>query len=123
MYCNKCGQQISEGQQFCPSCGAPSAQPCSTYQQPQDAYQPVKPDNYMVLAIFTTVCCCLPLGIVAIIKASGVNSAYALRQYDLAQLKSDEAKKWSLIGIGISVVCNLIYFALMFLGILAPLAF
>ena len=33
---------------------------------------PPKPDNNMVLAIACTVCCCLPFGIVGIIKASKV---------------------------------------------------
>ena len=35
-----------------------------------------KPDNNLVLAIFTTICCCLPFGIVAIVKASSVNTLY-----------------------------------------------
>lgn len=34
-----------------------------------------KPNNNLALAIFTTVCCCLPFGIVAIIKASKVDSS------------------------------------------------
>ena len=40
-----------------------------------------KPDNNLVLAIFSTVCCCLPLGIVAIIKACSVNTLYAAGNY------------------------------------------
>ena len=46
---------------------------------------PIKPNNYMALAIFTTICCCLPLGIVAIVKASKVNEYFALQQYELSQ--------------------------------------
>ena len=71
---------------------------------------PMKPKNYMALAIFTTICCCLPFGIVAIIKASKVNGYFAMQQYELAQKASDDAKKWSILGIGIGVVCQIIYY-------------
>lgn len=48
--------------------------------QGQQSQNPVmKPNNYMVLAIFTTVCCCLPLGIVAILKANSVDSLYTMK--------------------------------------------
>lgn len=70
---------------------------------------PIKPNNYMALAIFTTICCCLPLGIVAIVKASKVNEYFALHQYDLSQKAADEAKKWSVIGIVIGLICQIIY--------------
>lgn len=70
---------------------------------------PIKPNNYMALAIFTTICCCLPLGIVAIVKASKVNEYFALRQYELAQKAANEAKKWSFIGVGLGLVCQIIY--------------
>ncbi len=70
---------------------------------------PIKPNNYMALAIFTTICCCLPLGIVAIVKASKVNEYFVLRQYELAQKTANDAKKWSLIGIVIGLVCQIIY--------------
>lgn len=70
---------------------------------------PIKPNNYMALAIFTTICCCLPLGIVAIVKASKVNEYFALRQYELAQKAADEAKKWSFISVGLGLVCQIIY--------------
>jgi hypothetical protein len=69
----------------------------------------IKPDNNMTLAIFTTLCCCLPLGIVAIVKASKVNELFAMQQYDLALLKANEAKKWSIAGIAIGIICQIIY--------------
>lgn len=70
---------------------------------------PPKPDNNLVLAIICTVCCCLPLGIVGIVKASKVNGLYLAKQYEAAELASKEAKKWSLIGIGVGVVIEIIY--------------
>ena len=44
----------------------------------------MKPNNHMALAILTTICCCLPLGIVAIVKASSVDSLYVTKQYTAA---------------------------------------
>lgn len=77
------------------------------------------PNNNMVLAILTTICCCLPLGIVAIIKANSVNTLYAAKQYDAAIQAANDAKKWSLIGIIIGVVVYVVY--LLFFGGLAAL--
>ena len=55
-----------------------------------------KPDNNLVLAIFTTICCCLPFGIVAIVKASSVNTLYLSGNYQAAVNAAAEAKKWSI---------------------------
>ena len=68
-----------------------------------------KPANNLVLAILTTICCCLPFGIVAIIKASQVNNLFILKQYVAAQASADEAKKWSYIGIATGLVVSIIY--------------
>lgn len=78
----------------------------------------MKPNNNMLLAILTTVCCCLPFGIVAIIKASQVNSLFAMKQYVAAQVSADEAKKWSYIGIGLGLAIGIIYFFIGFAGAL-----
>lgn len=80
----------------------------------------LKPNNNIALAIFTTICCCLPLGIVAIIKANNVDSLYAMKQYDAAIMAANESKKWSYIGIFISIIVWIIY--IVFLGGMAALA-
>lgn len=79
----------------------------------------MKPDNNLALAIFTTVCCCLPFGIMAIIKANSVDSLYMMKQYDAAIMAANEAKKWSFIGIIISLAVWVLYglFALLFGGV------
>lgn len=89
-------------------------------QNAQEQVPMLKPDNHMALAIFTTVCCCLPLGIVAIVKANSVNSLYMMKQYQAALMASNEAKKWSIIGIVLSLVAWVIY--IVFFGGLAALA-
>ena len=78
----------------------------------------MKPDNNMALAIFTTVCCCLPLGIVAIVKANSVETLYLTKQYNAAMMAANEAKKWSFIGIISSIIIWAIYL-LAFGGVVA----
>lgn len=68
-----------------------------------------KPENNLFLAIFTTVCCCLPAGIYAIIKANDVNNLYAMGRYQEAQAAAGEAKKWSIIGIVTGIILSAIY--------------
>ena len=69
-----------------------------------------KPNNNLALAIFTTVCCCLPAGIYAIIRAMKVNELYMMQQYDEAVLAANDAKKWSIIGIVVGLIGSILYF-------------
>ena len=75
---------------------------------------PPKPDNYLVWAILSTICCCLPFGIVSIVYAAKVNSLYMAQQYDLAENASQNAKKWAIIaavsGAVIGIIYGLLYF-------------
>ena len=81
-----------------------------------EIYTP-KPSNYLALAIFTTVCCCLPTGIYAILRAMKVNDYYMMKQYDTAVAATNDANKWSIIGIVLGSVASILYFA--FYGSLA----
>lgn len=85
-------------------------------QQPgAQGFQP-KPDNYLVWAILTTICCCWPLGIVAIVYAAKVNNLYMTGQYQAAQEASANAKKWSIItaiGGAVVVLLYLIFYVIM----------
>ncbi len=59
-----------------------------------------KPDNHLVWALLAmTSMCTLPLGIVAIVKASSVDTFWATGKYDKAWRASTEALRWSLIGV------------------------
>jgi hypothetical protein len=68
-----------------------------------------KPDNNLVWAIVTTVLCCLPLGIVAIIKANSVDKLWAAGDFAGAQAAADEAKRWSMWGLIAGIVWSLIW--------------
>lgn len=78
-----------------------------------------KPDNNLVLAIVCTACCCLPLGIVGIIKACKVNTLWISGQYDAAIYEANEAKKWSIWGIVLGLVGSALYVLVAFLSAFA----
>lgn len=96
-------------------------QPSAYAQQPygQNPYRP-KPDNYLVGAILSTVMCCLPFGIAAIIQANKVDSLWAMGDYAGAETAAKNARKWTWWGVGASCVGIFLY--LMFLVIVSMLA-
>lgn len=72
--------------------------------------RPPLPPTHLVWAILTTVCCCLPFGIVAIVKASKVERYYFNGLYAEALEASNDAKKWSIIAAIVGVVGGILYF-------------
>ena len=68
-----------------------------------------KPDNYLVWAILSTVFCCLPLGIVAIVKASKLDALWAQGLQEEAIEAANDAKKWSIIGAVAGVLGVVLY--------------
>ncbi|MER3376452.1 MAG: CD225/dispanin family protein [Allomuricauda sp.] len=83
---------------------------------------PPKPNNYMVLAILSTIFCCIATGIASIIYASKVNEHYARGEYAEAQSASKNAKMWALIGLGAAALIWIVYFAIFGLAIFGSLA-
>lgn len=69
-----------------------------------------RPNNQLVPAILTTIFCCLPFGIVSIVKAAQVNNLWDTGQYDAARTAAGEAKKWWLVSLGVSLVLFVGYF-------------
>jgi hypothetical protein len=65
--------------------------------------------NYLVQSILVTLCCCLPLGVVAIIFAAQVNSKQAAGDYAGALDASQKAKMWCWIAFGCGLVATLIW--------------
>lgn len=77
------------------------------------------PDNYMVWAILTTILCCLPFGIVSIVKASEVNTKWAQNDYIGAEAASKAAKKWAIwsaVSAGIIWILYIAIFVLLGVG-------
>ena len=126
MYCAVCGTNNDDSALHCIQCGARlgAAQPpppVAVVPVPAAAGTPVAAaiPNYMVQAILMTVCCCLPRGIVCIIKASKVDKLLALQDYAGARLASDENKKLLWIGLGLGAAAALVYFIFAIIGGLA----
>jgi len=59
--------------------------------------------NYLVFAILTTVFCCLPTGIPAIVYAAQVNSKLQVGDLAGAQAASSNAKMWCWISFGLGL--------------------
>lgn len=115
MFCKNCGQQIQDGSMVCPHCGqgmAPAA--------PQAPVQAV--ESHMTEAILTTLFCCLPFGVVAIIYAAQVSSLAASGNIAGAQQASQNAHKWAMVSLIVGLVAGIIYFLLNVLGIAAASA-
>jgi uncharacterized membrane protein YvbJ len=114
MFCRSCGTQNADGMPTCTACGAPlSANPshaANPYQtgsldsQLPQAPAGGKPDNFLVAAILTTICCCPILGIVGIVYAAQVDSKWNAGDYAGAVQYAKNAKTWTLIGLGIGAL-------------------
>ncbi|SDU63018.1 CD225/dispanin family protein [Gordonia westfalica] len=91
-----------------PNYGAPGygQQPYGSY--PGGVAPGPEPDNNLVWAILTTVLCCLPLGIVAIVKSTSVSKLWAAGDFAGAQKAADDAKKWAMWGAIIGVVGSIL---------------
>lgn len=93
----------------------PSPPPYSV--SPEEPIQrPDCPKTWLVESILATCLCCLPFGIVGIVYAAKVDSAYALGQYEAAVKYSKLARNWTLAAVVSIVVIGLLY--LMFLVVL-----
>ena len=88
--------------------------PPPDYPPPSPGYPPQQPagqapNNYLVWSILVTLFCCLPFGIVAIVKSSQVNGLWAQGRYAEAQASAESAKKWVIWSVVIGVVVGIIY--------------
>ncbi|MEV4070353.1 CD225/dispanin family protein [Nonomuraea fuscirosea] len=77
------------------------------------------PDNHLVPAILTTLFCCLPLGIVSIVKSSQVNQKWQIGDFAGAQQASEEAKTWwkrsliiGAVGYGLLIIVYVLFFVI-----------
>lgn len=68
------------------------------------------PKTYLTESIFVTLFCCLPLGIVGIVKASEVESLFYKGDIDGAKRSSEAAKKWTSVSFGVGLALGVVYF-------------
>jgi len=127
IYCPKCGARNPDESVQCAGCGASFSQftagpqgpqvpqgpqapqgPQGGYQPPDTGYRPPKPPNYLVWSIISTVCCCIPAGIVSIVFAAKVDSQYNGGDYAGATDSSNKAKMWAIVAASVGFVVNVI---------------
>lgn len=77
-----------------------SGQPSYAPGGPTPGMQPVgsMPPTYLVWAVISTLCCCIPTGIVAIIYASKVSPLWARGDYAGSMTASEKAGWWVIIS-------------------------
>ena len=122
MNCPNCGTSNLDNATICANCGRPltgaAAPPSQSYTPPPPprAYATAtaapsgpQPPNYLVQSILVTLCCCLPLGIVAIVFAAQVNSKWATGDVAGAAEASNKAKMFCWIGFGLGVALQLVW--------------
>lgn len=123
--CSQCGFSNADNATFCSQCGRTLQ--TTPWAPPVQATGVVVPpagttiSNYLVFAILTTVFCCLPTGIPAIIYASQVNTKLQLGDLAGAQAASNNAKMWCWISFGLGLTMAVGYGLLIALGVLGNL--
>jgi hypothetical protein len=121
MNCPNCGRQNPDNAVMCGACGASLTNP---YRPPVLPGSPVYIDNFLMPAIFSAFCCCLPLGIVSIVYAAQVNGLLAGGDVAGATKAAQSAKTWFWIAFGLGIVVQLLWLLVVFgaglAGIQAP---
>lgn len=125
MNCPNCGTSNLDNASICVNCGrslsasaashTPPPPPPSSFGSAPPQQGPAIP-NYLVQSILVTFCCCLPLGIAAIVFAAQVNSKLAQGDILGARESSRKAKMFCWIALGVGIVawifCTIFYGAL-----------
>ncbi|NP_001373338.1 dispanin subfamily A member 2b-like [Danio rerio] len=61
--------------------------------------------DYLGYSIFTMLCCCLPLGIAALIFSISTRNANQNGQRELAEKNSEKARTLNHVAVGLGIVC------------------
>lgn len=96
------------------------------YQQNNFNGMPQKPVNwvpYLILSIISTLCCCLPFGIVGIVFSAKINSAMLAGNLEEAQNNAKMARIWIIVSFAIGLLTWLIYMVLIVTGAVSGSAY
>ena len=125
MFCPQCGANTPDNAVVCAQCGRSLQPPPATPLPAQGVLLPppgTTVQNYLVFAILTTVFCCLPAGIPAIVYAAQVNGKMQAGDYAGAQMASKNAKMWCLISLGLGLGVMVLYGVLIMAGVISGLS-
>src|SRR5262245_8377929 len=104
MNCPQCGASNPDNATTCVACGASLSNPYRATGTPPTSQERI--NNYLIPAVLSTLCCCLPFGIVSIIYAAQVNGKLAGGDVEGARRAADSAKMWFWIAFGLGLVVN-----------------
>jgi len=124
MFCPQCGASNADDAAVCVQCGRnlQAAAPVAPMQAPGVVLPPGPAiQNYLVFAILTTVLCCLPAGIPAIVYAASVNGKLQAGDFAGAKTASDNAKMWCWISFGLGLGVSVIWIILAMVGMVGHL--
>ena len=96
------------------------------YQQNNFNGMPQKPVNwvpYLILSIISTLCCCLPFGVVGIVFSTKINSAMLAGNLEEAQNNAKMARIWIIVSFAIGLLTWLIYMVLIVTGAVSGSAY
>lgn len=96
------------------------------YQQNNFNGMPQKPVNwvpYLILSIISTLCCCLPFGVVGIVFSAKINSAMLVGNLEEAQNNAKMARIWIIVSFAIGILTWLIYMVLIVTGAVSGSAY
>lgn len=123
--CPRCGELLDAETRFCTRCGvdlyaaaagAPGAGPSGPYETPGRFGGPSAPmpppKNYLIEAIISTICCCIPLGIASIVYASKVDRLAATGDYRGATEAAAKAKQYAILAVIFGIIGTAISLAI-----------
>lgn len=96
------------------------------YQQNNFNGMPQKPVNwvpYLILSIISTLCCCLPFGVVGIVFSAKINSAMLAGNLEEAHNNAKMARIWIIVSFAIGLLTWLIYMVLIVTGAVSGSAY
>jgi RNA polymerase subunit RPABC4/transcription elongation factor Spt4 len=115
--CAHCGRNFQTGMSGTSTTGAPTPLPVTGTVIPPGATVP----NYLAFAVLSTILCCIPAGIPAIVYSSQVNSKLLAGDLAGAQAASRNAKLWCWISFGLGLATIGLFVLAGMLGILSSL--
>ena len=125
MFCPQCGANNADNAAVCIQCGRnfqATVPPATPLQTPGVVLPPgTAIPNYLVFAILTTVLCCLPAGIPAIIYAAQVNGKLQAGDVAGATAASNNAKMWCWIAFGVGLSGVVVWILLAMIGVISGL--
>ncbi|XP_056619058.1 synapse differentiation-inducing gene protein 1-like [Triplophysa dalaica] len=72
------------------------------------------PPDYLVYSVFTLLCCCLPLGLAALVYSIYTREAVISGNRQLAESMSRTARMLNSIALGIGLTCLIVYIICVF---------